>query len=342
MARAIANYAYLHARSSVLAERLLDSAQFDALIDAAPEQALLVLRDAGLREADSDTLADPARLEQALINALVSDFTLLSRALSGVERALLIYWARRFELSNLKAIIRGKLAEQPADAIRAELVDLGPFATLPVDELLAADDPAELLRRLDATPYADIAHQARAVFEEHHDAFALDAAIDRRYFVGLDQRINELGADDRRLMRRLAGSLFDRINLVWLLRYRFGYGLAPAETYYLLIPAGYQLHRRELQALAQLGSFAEVLAHLPQPLADRLVVARTTSDVDALMQAESVRVATGILRRSAFNLARSFAFLVLRERDIFRLQAVLKGKHLKIDPAAIRAAQALG
>ena len=41
--------------------------------------------------------------------------------------------------------------------------------------------------------------------------------------------------------------MVDRVNLVWLLRYRFAYNLSPAQAYYLLIPASHRLLPQQMQ-----------------------------------------------------------------------------------------------
>lgn len=333
-----ADFAYLHARVSVLAERLLPAQALEELIQAGPDEEGAVLAAAGLGGLDREALGNSPILEQMLISGLIQDAEVLSHALTGTARDLLIYWIRRIELGNLKAIIRGKMSDLPNDEVRQRLIDIGQFGTLPVDDLLGTEDPAELLRRLEATPYADIARQARRVYEEHQQLFALDAAVDRRYFSGLTKRAKSVGAGGGEQLRALIGSVIDRLNLSWLLRYRFAYQLSPAESYYLLIPAGFHVSAAQLRELAQLNSVTEVVEGIPAPLAQ--VVERLTAitAIDRALERETWRVATLTLQRTAFNLARAFAYLILRERDINLIYAVLQGKRLRLDPAQIREA----
>jgi V/A-type H+-transporting ATPase subunit C len=265
---AVARNAYLHSRVSMMAARLLPDHKLRSLIELGPEQESTIFNAAGLVGLPPDEpTVPPHSLEQRLVTALLADFVILVRALSGPERDFLIYWAYRFELSNLKTILRGKMTGQSAGIIHDQLLGMGPFATLPVGDLLHTEDVAELLRRLERTPFADIARQARLVFEEHHDLFALDAAVDRRYFVGLNKHARKIKGREARLVRALLGIIIDRINLLWLLRYRFSYDLPPAEAYYLLIPAGDCLKSHHLLALSRMGTFEEVIQHLPKPFA---------------------------------------------------------------------------
>lgn len=341
MATASAQFAYLHGRVSVFSEQLLSADSLQNLMVCSREEEKHALELAGLGHLAEDIVADSSRLEQALITALISEAEVLANALNGTARDLLIYWVRRFELGNLKAVIRGKMTGQPVETIRDQLIDIGRFATLPVDDLLRTDDMAELLRRLEATPYSDIARQARRVYEEQQHLFALDAAIDRRYLAGLIKRVKSVGPSGSEALRSLIGVNVDRLNLSWLLRYRFAYNLAPAETFYLLVPAGYRISTTQLRELAQLGSIEEIVNHCPPEVRRLIDGLNSSTEIDRALEREALRIAGLILHHTAFNLARAFAYLVLRERDLDLIYAILKGKHLSIEPRLISDATGL-
>lgn len=337
----IARYAYLHARVAARLERLLSEDELEALIARAPGEEAVLLRAKGLEALLGPGPRPSGSIEQRLIGILVQEFLVLVRALSGRAREFLVYWTYRYEFSNLKAILRGKLTGQPLPALRDALVEAGPFARLPDEELLGTEDVAELLRRLEGSAFGEVAREARQVYEQRHELFALDAAIDRRYFAGLWRRAREAAGQDGRALLALVGDIIDRLNLLWLLRYRFAYGLPPAETYYLLVPASYRLGGRALAVLAQLGSFEEVLAALPPPYAGLLAGSRDTPEVTRRLERYAWRRAERVLRHEGFGLARVFAYLVLRERDLRRVRAVLRGRELRMAPPLIREATAL-
>ncbi len=328
-------YAYLHTRVSLYAEKLLGTAQLDALIDRPYDEGTHETAQAG---AVAQYTGD---LDQSNVNILLSELAVLIRPLSGSSRDLLDYWAHRFELGNLKTIIRGKMANQPQAAIEAQLQDMGVFTTLPIAELLQSDSTAELLRRLEQTPYAEIAHQARHLLEQGEQLFALDAALDRRYFAGLARRGAAIADTSAQMLRGLVGSIIDRVNLVWLLRYRHAYNLPPAQAYYLLIPASHRLQPQRLQQLAQCTSFEEAISSLPAPFDRILAGAHNTTDVTLKLEQESWRIATNALNHSSFNVARALAYMMLRERDLRRLRAILRGRTMRMGAPMIRSALGL-
>ncbi len=335
-------FAYLHARVSLLAGQLLSARQLDSLID----QGVPAEQQAGATQAAASAGAVAAvysgDLDQNNVTILLKDLAVLIRPLSGPSRDLLGYWAHRFEINNLKVIIRGKMAGQAQGVIEEQLLDMGHFTSLPIAELLQSDTPAELLRRLEKTPYTEIAHQMRQLLEQGEAMFALDAALDRRYFAGLSQR-SRAGSDSAgELLRSIVGSVIDRVNLVWLLRYRFAYQLPPSQTYYLLIPASHRLSPQQLQLLSQQPTFEDAIASLPQPFAGWLAGCSNTTEATLRLEFETWRVATHALNHSAFNVARALAYMVLRERDLRRLRAILRGHEMKMDATLIRTALGLG
>ncbi len=338
---AAAHYAYLNGRVSQFAGRLLSLDQIHALIE---QRAVGETAAPGSAQPSPGALITQyvGDLDQNNVTLLLRDLAVLIRPVAGAARDLLNYWAHRFELNNLKVLIRGRMAGQPQHVIEAQLLDMGHFTTLPIAELLQSDTSAELLRRLEQTPYAEIARQARHLLEQGEQLFALDAALDRRYFAGLWRRGNadEDGAGLH--LRAIVGSIIDRVNLVWLLRYRYAYNLPPAQAYYLLIPASHRLSSQHLQQLSQQPSFEDAINNLPEPFAALLAGARNTTDVTLRLERESWRLAAHALYHSTFNVARALGYMVLRERDLRRLRAIVRGHDMKMTPAMIRAALGLG
>lgn len=280
-------------------------------------------------------------IEQAWLMDLLSDFKILVRPLTDKAKELLTYWFRKYEITNLKTIIRGKVAGLPAHILAEQLIEVGPIATLPVEELLRTEDVSELLRRLDNSPYGNIARHARRVFELDHQLYSLDAAIDRHYLLELDKRAHALDITQKKHLLPLLGISMDRFNLLWLLRYRFAYQLSPAETYYLLLPTAYQLNPTNLFALVELNTLQEVLTHLPSPLRHLLADTNDIPTVENRLNAEIRRIAQHTLQWHSFSLAKVIAYMTLRELEMHRVLAIVKGKKLGLRITHIQAAAEL-
>ncbi len=321
-----------------MASRLLGSEDIQILAEGSDEQRAAVLERAGLG-AMVEGMKSGRYMEQSIILNQLADIVILLRA-AGDARKFLLYWVLRFEITNLKAIIRARMSGIPPSEIRHELIDMGFLASLPIDELLRTEDVGELLRRLETTRYADIVRFARSAFETQHRLFELDAALDRRFYQGLVGLAGQLESELGKAFHDLVGLMIDRINLVWLLRFRFVYKLPPSQVYYLLIPSRYRLSSSVLMELAVLERFEQVLAALPQPYRNWLEEAENINEVQATMESRFALSARKVLHSPAHGLSRAFSYLVLREQDMRRVRSVLKGRSIGLHADTIR--QALG
>jgi V/A-type H+-transporting ATPase subunit C len=335
--------AYLNTRVSLYAGRLWPDAALDALVSVADDAVADTLTRRGLPQLaagfiDPPDLQNARSLEQRIIAQILDETRVLIRPLSGPARTFLTFWTARFEISNVKTLLRSKLTGERPAAVLARLTPMGAFGRLDNQDLAHAEDVGELLRRLEAGPYAGIVRHARRAFEQNHDPFNLDAALDHGYYEGLIQRAQPLEDTVGAPFRSLMANLIDRINLVWLLRYRFNYKLPPAQVYYLLVGSRYSLPGTRLQELAALDSLQAVLAALPSALQTQLAGVADIPGVFARMEHAGAEQALRVLRSSAPDIARAFAYLILRERDLRAVRAVLRGRHLGLAEADIRQA----
>jgi V/A-type H+-transporting ATPase subunit C len=336
--------AYLNTRVSLYAGRLWPVEYFDVLLrtpdaemgDMLAERGLPLLA-AGFTEHDRPaTSTDVLSLEQRIIAQTLEETRVLIRPLNGDARNLLIYWTARFEVSNVKTLLRGKMTGERPAVLLARLTPMGAFGRLDNHALAHTEDVTELLRKLEAGPFASIVSQAKRAFEQSQDPFNLDAALDRAYYEGLARRAQPLERVDGAGLRTLMADLIDRINLTWLLRYRFNYNLPPAQVYFLLVGAHYTLSAAYLRELAALGSLEAVLDKLPPGLRTKLASVTDIPGVFAAMELAAAENALKVLRSNAPAISRAFAYLLLRERDLRAVRAVLRGRHLGLPEIDIR------
>ncbi len=334
--------AYLNTRVSLYSGRLLRGEDLDALVRLPQAEMADSLAAHGLPQlaAGFEPAAaheqDLRSLEQRIIAQMLDETQVLIRPLAGDERSFLMYWTSRFEISNVKTLLRGKMTGERPAALLARLTPMGPFGRIDNQGLAHAEDVGELLQRLESGPYAGIVRLARRAFEDSRDPFNLDAALDRGYYEGLILRARPLEKAEGAPFRSLMAGLIDRINLVWLLRYRFNYGLPPAQVYYLLLGSRYSLAGTLLRELSSLDSLEAVLDALPAKWRARLAGAADVPSVFSRMEHLAVELAAQILHSSAPGMTRAFAYLILRERDLRAVRALLRGRHLGLSDAAIR------
>lgn len=322
--------AYAQTRLNLLADRLLSVESLASLLGEDLDQIAARI-DWNVNETGTQRHSLGHGIGHYLAQRMFADFQILLRPFHGNAYRFLKQLIRWFELVNLKVLIRGKFTGVSEAALTEQLVDLGYFADLPLQTLIETDDPFEMLRLLELTAYGGIVRQARRVFEEQgHDLFSLDSAIDRNFFIEISNRMRFLPVEEQIVLQHVFGVLMDRMNLLWLMRYRFSYDLSPAKSYYLLTASGLQLHSPELMKLARLETLSEVISELPSKL-HALLEGKNIFQIEQLMELYSMSVAQKGIKYSQSLITRTFCYLLLRESETRYLQAVIRGKQLGFD-----------
>jgi V/A-type H+-transporting ATPase subunit C len=334
--------AYLNTRVSVLSTRLLDREQVTALRQLTLGELAERYGLEALLEDQLGARAKSRAVEQALIQTLLAELTILVRPMAAAERALLISWGRQYALANLKTLIRGKLYDLDRKEIRENLYDLPANVRLPHrDSLFQAENVLELLRQLEGGPYSLIARQAREIFEQERESFAVEATVDQRYYAAMVRQVLQFHDDNLRPLQHLVGAVLDRVDLLWLLRFRFSYQLSPSETFYQLVPSFRLLHRERLLELVNLETFELVLESLPAPLDQDLAGSMNLIDVQKRMNIYLCEQALRILRHGRSGVARAMAYLILREMDMSLLFSLIQGRLLELPDELVDVAMGL-
>lgn len=331
-----AHDAYLNTRVAAMATRLFgpeDLKRFSqlALPQIAEEFAL-----GSMLEEPGSTRAKSRAVEQALMQLLLEELQILIRPMQAEERALVLAWGRRFALFNLKTLLRGKINNLDPQEIRDNLYDLPPQVRLSDEDLFRTENAVELLRRLESGPLSLLARQAREIYERRQEAFALEAAIDQRHYSELARRVARLdGHGAQRQMRMLVGSLVDRANILWLLRFRFGYQLSPSETFYQLVPSPHLMYRQRLLDLVALDDQPKVIAALPEPLRELLADAGNLMEAQRRLSFYCAEIAADVLRHGHTGVARALAYLILREENLRAVFGLVQGRLLQLPDAYV-------
>jgi V/A-type H+/Na+-transporting ATPase subunit C len=333
--------AYLNTRVSVMSTRLFRPGQLAELAELGLGELAERFGLAALLDEQVSARGKSRAVEQALIQLLLSELTVLARPMSATERALLMAWGRKYALFNLKTLIRGKLYDLDQKEIRENLYDLPPNVRLSHQELFRAENVLELLRQLEQGPHALIARQAREAYEQRREPFALEAAIDQRYYAGLARQVMQFQDANLLPLQRLVGTLLDRENLQCLLRFRFSYRLSPSETFYQLVPSSRLLHRDRLLDLVNLDDFERVPEALPPPLDALLAGATNLFDVQRRLGRYMAAEAHRTLRHSPSGVARALAYLILRESQLRSLFALTQGRLLDLPAELVEIAVGL-
>jgi vacuolar-type H+-ATPase subunit C/Vma6 len=284
-------------------------------------------------------------LQHRLLQELLQELTELRDHLSGAAGELMAWLRVRFQLENVKVLLRGFVHGWPAQVLREHLLWLPEDLALDVESLAPA---ASLEQFLGAQPIELSFRSVRRtadLYEQQPSAFFPEAMLECRYLRELADRARALSPDDRDLITPLVSHELDSFHLMLAVRGRFGYGVAP-EALDAFYAAGSGISHAEFRTLLRdpdahavaRRTLGRVLDSLPPESARP----ERSSAVESLRFESWAwkrfrRLAAQVFRRSPLGFPVVFAYVCLRRVEVANLMTLAEGLKAGLASDLIRA-----
>jgi vacuolar-type H+-ATPase subunit C/Vma6 len=330
---------YLAARIHGRRGRVAEAERLDALcrLRTIPELTGAVFPDTKLRTS--------AEFQRWTVEDSIAELFHSLRYLDETGGDLLAWMLVRFQVENLKVLLRGFLDHAPIEVLREHLLSLPTDLALDVDQLLAAET---LERFVDRLP-REMPRKALRVVLDHYSGplrpFFLEAALDQGYLQELLARAGRLSDEDKEVVAPIIEQEVNMFLLMFAVRGRFGYGLTPE----LLLP----LHIRsrgipigrfnamlaapDLRTAAAFAVDRVIDALPPEREAGETMGTLDAAELEALTWKRFLRLANRAFRRSHMGLGAIIGYAVIRRVEVANLISLSEGIRAGIAPESIRA-----
>ena len=309
--------------------RLLDQTTWTRLLEADSLSELGQFHGQTLLAADGQVFLQNLRGEIAAAGCT------LVRFLPRRAGDLLAWYNQRFEIENLKVILR--IVHYRLDRRRAA----GSLIPLPSHRwrwgaMVEAESIPDVIEGIHDSPYARPLEHAMERYRQEHRLFYLEVALDLFYFQRLVNLIELQGRGEAADARQFLGRWIAIQNLLWAYRYRIYGRMTPEEI------INYTLHRAFRAGLdtvrrVALGSSLPVEGgRLGFQISPELSEPEGLTRVEFLAEQERFRYATAAIGRPLFSLRGVFAYLWLLEAEIRDLIVIVEGKQIGWTSAEIR------
>ena len=328
-----ARYAGVNARVRGLVSRLIPEWLWAELL-ATPDLAGLqsLLQQSWYRAGLEEGRPDAAALERRLWAHLVTVSRAPVHLLQGSPRALLDWYWRRFEVDNLKTVLRAVHHRAPAETLEATLIPLGPGSRLPWRALGESTSVPGLVERLRGTFYGSVLEQALDTYRREGQLFVLEVALDLAYFGRLLRLMDQLTGRDRQEARRFLGFWVESQNLLWAYRYRIYAGLSPEEILNYTLHRGLRVDAAAVREIALGAPLAEMVARFWGERIPGLAQLQDRPEPEALPVLELLfqrhlhGMAQRALSKYSLHLGIVLAFQVLLFDEVQDLVTLIEGK----------------
>ncbi|MCU4740950.1 V-type ATP synthase subunit C [Halobacteria archaeon AArc-m2/3/4] len=279
-------------------------------------------------------------IEYALNRNLAKHFDDLLDWSQGRIYDLIARYLRKFDVWNIKTIIRGIYTETPAEEIRTDLIRAGELPDRTLDRLLEVDEIEDAIDILSGTLFYAPLSVAYEEYEETGVLVPLENALDREFYEHLLDGLGRPQEGPEAMYVEFLQAEIDFRNARNALRLaRSGADLDPAEYY---IEGGVLFTRSELNRLV--ADYDELVDHIAdnRRYGDRLSSALTRlRDADSLIAFEHaidaalLEYADRLSSIYPVSVSAVFSFILAKEREVENIRAIARGREVGLSESEI-------
>jgi V/A-type H+-transporting ATPase subunit C len=343
------DYGYCNARVRGMRSRLMQMPFFEGLMDATDINRLIQLL------ADTDYSEDigtaivksgrtPAAMDEAFRENMVRTFQKVMGFLNQEAYELVSTLLGRWDLFNIKSVIRGKHMHLAAGEIEDGLYAVGVLRPVDLHLLSGLDGVRAVVDTLWTwgSPYAAPLRSNLAPYEAEGDLALLELALDRYYTGWAAARLSGSGSNTV-LARRILGLQTDSINLLTTFRLlKSDIGDLDPQRFFL--PGGQYVHEDLFLRLAALSDVDEVLDALKRtpfgPQLEEVIVRyieeNTLSVFERALEDYVMRRALAAGRGDPLGVGIIISYLWAKQNEVTNLRIIVKGRSVGMPTERMR------
>jgi len=342
------DYGYSNARIRGMRSRLLDRAFLDGLI-AAPDLGHLIqdLSDTEYGPDLDEALIhgrDAASIDEALKSNMVRTFQKVTGFLNQEAREILSTLLGRWDVFNIKTILRGKHMQLTTEEIEEGLLPVGYLTQIDLEALAMQNDIKGVVDTA-ATwglPFANAMTQGYTAYMQSGELADLELAMDRYYTDWAAKRLSRRRPNMRMAMRIL-GMQTDILNLVMVFRLQKA-DMENVQVDSFFLEGGLSVDQDLYGELAQMSDVDEVLDRLRGTPYGKTLDETAIKFLEENSIAVFERALEDYLTRKALALASgdplgvgvAIAYLWAKQNEITNLRIIVKGKAVGMPVERVR------
>lgn len=272
---------------------------------------------------------------QLLRGEIASVAQSLVRYLPRDARKLVSWYNRRFEIENLKTIMRSvhyglepRRAARSLIPLRSNPGNISGTGRGQWEALLDAGSIPAVIEQLRGSPYAVPLEHVAERYRRERRLFHIEVALDLFYFRRLVQLIDALKGPDAAQAMLFLGRWIGVQNLIWAYRYRVYGRMTPEEilnyTLHRACGTGLETLRRVVLGSPLAGEAQRLGFSLPPGLSE----IQGLSQLEIQVERERYRRAGVAIRSPLFNLGGTLALLVLLDAEVRDLAVIVEGNSM--------------
>ena len=242
---------------------------------------------------------------------------------SRMGEFLRAYFDFRFEVLNLKRILRGKFTESSVEEILESLIPIDPYMISDPEALVNMGSLEEVVKSLNGTVYESLLTKLD-LYAEYDALWPLELELNYIYARNILRLTEKLPAKDRHIVNSLVKYETDVENVLIAIKRRGKEGVNLDEIF----PVTYGIDKNDLRKVIETESLSQAIDELEEPYNEVLAPIKTgdIALVRAMLRKGKYEAATAARAGDQFGFNVILAFLVYSEIEKDNLVGLSWGK----------------
>jgi V/A-type H+-transporting ATPase subunit C len=269
-------------------------------------------------------------LEIILNKHYVSVYCKFINYFDGEYRKLIKTLFLRWEIEDLKVIIRGKYLGRSYEQIQNKLTSRCALNTINYDYLLALKNVDEVVDALKGSIYhKNLKNLVKSASVE--GLFKIETELDFVYFSSIRRELKHLDNENKEVVCNIIGMEADLLNLGWIYRGKAFYKIPPDELFNYLIYNSHKLSKEELRKLCYTNNMEEFRSLIVKtPYA--LIYEKDDSNLIEKREREfQKKYFKKILRENKTNIGMVMSYFIFYKIEMKDIISIIEQKRYDID-----------
>ncbi len=341
------DYGYINARIRGMKGRLLQRKELETALGLETVDDVVAFLDAGPYGPEIEKAMTLRKgisgLEEGLRRDLEAAFAKIVRLASDRPREIIQILMGRWEVFNLKTILRGLHVNASLETILSNLVPFGRLDDVALRELAGQKNIKGVIDLL-ATwriPYAAVLNKAFLLYREKEDLQQLETALDRAYFDQARKAIDESDPEEAPVLTLIKFEI-DMLLVSYALRSAH-YQIREQDIRSIFIPGGKEIDLPKFERMMAARDVDDLIKIIGVPAYTECLEAgmlrylenRRLGGLERAMETCFFRRAHHAVYQDPLSVALVIGYLWLKVNEVVNLRLISRGKHTSMPRAEI-------
>lgn len=281
-----------------------------------------------------------SNIERKLAKYLLSDYFVIFPHCQVHTKFFLQQVFKRYEIKNLKIILKAKKENYTYNETADMLYDLKKYGSdIDFKKVFETAGISDIIESLKKTEYFQVLTDANIIFQKTDSLFPFESALDYFYFQQIKNKSYTLDAMDQQSVHRIIFAQIDLLNLIWIYRGKYNYNLSSDEILSRKFNFGYNLPANIINELVSAPTVSAFCSVIEKTSYKNLLDENGKLDPDYLegkMNRIILKQALTVKSGLTFNIGLILCYLLLTEFEVKDLISILECIKYKIPTQEIK------